>query len=346
MAFPWQPREQAFKDEAMKNPISYSPEINGNSNGGASGRGVSPRPDMVSRLGAATFDRLARLAGRLLHVPITFVFLADRSRCFFKNEAAFPDSWQAQIQVILENSLCHRVLQTGRSVILENTQEEYNGFPALAGHGIGAFVGLPLTASDGRILGAFCALDFTPRAWPGEDLALLHELTDTAIAEIEMRLLLGRVQQQAEATERFVFRVFDALPASITILDEKGTILATNQTGRQWAQADAGEILGIGQNYLAICDQATGPHAAEARAFAEGIRAVLRGERDFFEMEYPHHAANQRRWFLGRVTRFGRQKTVRLVIAQEDITRRKLAEEELAKVSRLLKKAQGKEIAN
>jgi hypothetical protein len=78
---------------------------------------------------------------------------------------------------------------------------------------------------------------------------------------------------------------------------------------------------------LSVCESATGLNAGEAAAFAEGIRAVLSGRRANFEMEYPCHSPTEQRWFMGRVTPYFCNEKPWAVVAHENITERKLAEE-------------------
>jgi PAS domain S-box-containing protein len=81
-----------------------------------------------------------------------------------------------------------------------------------------------------------------------------------------------------------------------------------------------------GANYLSVCESATGLHAEEAAAFADGIRHVLSGRQANFEMEYPCHSPTEWRWFIGRVTPYFCNEKARAVVAHENITVRKRAE--------------------
>ena len=86
-----------------------------------------------------------------------------------------------------------------------------------------------------------------------------------------------------------------------------------------------------GADYLGVCDSASGPNAGGAAAFAAGIREVLGGRKERFELEYPCHSPTQRRWFLGRVSRLPQVGPPRAVVAHEDITDRRRHEEERAR---------------
>ncbi len=83
-----------------------------------------------------------------------------------------------------------------------------------------------------------------------------------------------------------------------------------------------------GRNYLRVCDEATGDDAEDARLIAEEIRSLLRGEREPVVREYPCHSPDEKRWFVVRATRLPGDGPPRVVIAHENITQRKLAEEQ------------------
>ena len=141
-----------------------------------------------------------------------------------------------------------------------------------------------------------------------------------------------QAEQELRESQRFLQSTLDALSAHIAILDSEGTIVAVNAAWRNFAQENEflGSAYGLGANYLQVCESASGPGADEAPAVAAGIRQVVAGDEDEFQIEYPCHAPQQQRWFVVRVTRFPGPGRVRVVVAHENITARKLGEVELA----------------
>jgi PAS domain S-box-containing protein len=139
-----------------------------------------------------------------------------------------------------------------------------------------------------------------------------------------------RVEQALGESERFLQSTLGALSSHIAILDEKGEIVAVNAAWQRFAAANGGKPVAceVGSNYLDACAR-TSPSSAEADAAAEGIRQAIAGTRDEFSLEYPCHSPEQKRWFVLRVTRFGDERPGRVVLAHENITNRKLAEEAL-----------------
>ena len=153
---------------------------------------------------------------------------------------------------------------------------------------------------------------------------------------------IHQANEAARRAEEFTRATIDALAANICVLDEAGKLLAVNRRWRDFAEANppTPQNFAIGGSYLDICDAAAGPDRDSARNMAQGIRRVLQREIDSYSQEYPCHSPTERRFFNARVTRFAGPGPVRLVVAHEDVTARKLAEEALLEREEQLKTSQ------
>jgi signal transduction histidine kinase/DNA-binding NarL/FixJ family response regulator len=157
------------------------------------------------------------------------------------------------------------------------------------------------------------------------------------LAVIVLRRFLQRQRKAEELlreNEQFARSVVDALPLHIAILDGSGVVLSTNLAWRQFAArgGEENDRVAEGVNYLGFCDETAGARRdPRSVAFATGIRSVAKGQDDEFAIEYALQTESERNWFLGRVTRFPGDGPLKLVVSHEDITRRKLAEEEVNK---------------
>lgn len=137
--------------------------------------------------------------------------------------------------------------------------------------------------------------------------------------------------------------VIDALTSQICVLDAEGTIIAINRAWSQFRTENSpkGSRSDIGTNYLDVCQAARGDALDDATAFGAGIRAVLDGEVDYFELEYPCHAPCEERWFLARVSPLKRRRASRksakpigAVVSHANITSRKKLEQRLLVAAR------------
>lgn len=118
--------------------------------------------------------------------------------------------------------------------------------------------------------------------------------------------LVKKSEEERRRSDMLRKAVLDSLDASIAVLDREGNMLAINETWRSFArknQAKDFRTLDVGANYFAACacSSDTEDYRDAQRAMA-GIRSVLSGRSDSFEMEYPCHAPDEKRWFLMRVT--------------------------------------------
>ena len=140
-----------------------------------------------------------------------------------------------------------------------------------------------------------------------------------------------QAKQSPGESERFARSTLDALSAHVAILDETGKIVAVNRAWRKFAEANQPVLVGMleGANYLELFQSADGSGGEESATIAAGIQAVMRDEQQEFVFESPCHSPQENRWFNVRVTRFSGDGPMRIVVAHEDVTERKRAEEAL-----------------
>jgi PAS domain S-box-containing protein len=142
-------------------------------------------------------------------------------------------------------------------------------------------------------------------------------------------------ERALHASQQFLQSVLDGLTAQVCVLDDAGTIVAVNQAWRDFAAANGGpeDPLGEGSNYLAVCQraaQAVGEAACtDAGHFAQQLRQVLGGARPGFELEYAAHSPHERRWFVARVARVAGSQPPCTVVAHDNVTALKQAQETL-----------------
>lgn len=139
----------------------------------------------------------------------------------------------------------------------------------------------------------------------------------------------------------FIRTVLNSLAANIVVLDIKGNIIKTNQNWDDFNSSNEGEInkASPGVNYLDVCRRSFQSGDDSALNAAEGIEAVISGQKDIYTMEYPCHSPSEKRWFLMKVTPLKEKRPSEVVVFHIDITSRRLAEERVKAQKEELKKA-------
>lgn len=137
-------------------------------------------------------------------------------------------------------------------------------------------------------------------------------------------------------THRFLRSVIDTVTDHIVVIDGDGAIRFVNRSWIRFARSNgypnADEWEGV--NYLDACDRSASSGDGLGARAAEGIRRMLRKEKQSFGLDYPCHAPNVQRWFTMRVSSFELDGDPYFVISHQDITERKLAEEAVLNLSR------------
>jgi diguanylate cyclase (GGDEF)-like protein/PAS domain S-box-containing protein len=143
---------------------------------------------------------------------------------------------------------------------------------------------------------------------------------------------LAAINQQLRDSEAFGRSLFDSRTEQVAVLDQDGIIIAVNEGWQRFAAENDGldsVVAVVGLSYLDVCRRHAGDSEdSPALRAAAGIRSVLAGAVGEFSLEYPCPAPNQERWFKLRVTPLhGSRRGV--VVAQENISQRKLLEKSL-----------------
>ncbi len=141
----------------------------------------------------ASFDRSARMVRRSLGVPVALVSLVDDERQFFPGQVGLGAPWDEQRQTPLSHSFCSHVVQTAEPLVVDDAlhDERVRSNPAIADLGVVAYLGVPLTDAEGRVLGSLCAIDHQPRKWTAEDLEVLTDLAAACSSELRLRIAMS-----------------------------------------------------------------------------------------------------------------------------------------------------------
>ncbi len=156
------------------------------------------------------------------------------------------------------------------------------------------------------------------------------KLQDERIRELNTTLeerVLTRTRELA-ATRKFVEHTLDSLPIYICVIDATGMILLVNAAWERFTISDLltkGDLHLVGNLLRALEKIGKGGDATSLEAFRL-LEEVIAGSRPTFELDYSRNSSDLEEHFRIRANRFLVDDNVHVVVAYEDVTRRKQAE--------------------
>ena len=138
-------------------------------------------------------DRVADLAARIVRAPVALVSLVDADRQVFAGCVGLSEPWATRRETPLSHSVCQHALGGAGPFVVEDMHAHplLAGSPAIADLGVVAYVGVPLVAENGLVLGTLCVIDHRPRAWTAEEIGLLTDLAASALSEVRLATRAG-----------------------------------------------------------------------------------------------------------------------------------------------------------
>jgi len=169
---------------------------------------------------------------------------------------------------------------------------------------------------------------------------------DISIHKIDsdnLMVLLTEVTDAKEVEKELSHRaaILDGLPASICVVDAHGKIVTTNRAWNEFARDNNGDakLCCVSANYFSACQPAMGDEEQSGDAFVAGIQAVLEGSQSAFFKEYRCDSPTEERWFNITVNPFTAADKQFAVIAHENITWRKQAENNMRTLSQAIEQS-------
>ena len=277
------------------------------------------------------FDRVTRLAARLLRAPAAFVSLVDERRDFYLSAVGLPEPL-ASARELTGETFCHYTVDQATPdapLVIPDTAAHpvYSQVPTVRTLGVAAYVGVPLVVR-GQPIGALCVIDTAPRAWSSDEVEVLGELAASARRELELQAALKEAQRaeaaRRESEDRFRLMA-DVVPQIVWITDAEGR---TEFFNRQWT-------VYTGRAYeptSAVQIAATAIHPDDAAPTIARFDEARRTGAMYHIEHRIRSASGEYRWFLVRAEPYRDPATgaiVRWFGASVDIHDRKVAEEAL-----------------
>lgn len=150
------------------------------------------------------FDRLTRLATKILGVPVALVSIVerDKNRQFFTSACGLGEPWASQRQTPLSHSFCQHVTASGEVLSIEDARTEplVQGNLAIRDLNVIAYLGIPVFGPGHVTLGALCAIDSEPRKWTDQDVAILSDLAAAVTDQIGLNAALFESENASRST--------------------------------------------------------------------------------------------------------------------------------------------------
>ncbi len=187
--------------------------------------------DAVGLVGAPReerFDRVGRTARRLLRTPVALLNVLTADQLWVVGDGAAEPG--ALVTIPAQDALCTVTVQRGEPLVVPDAQADprFAGLPAVrAAGGVRSYLGHPLRAATGHVVGTLCVMDVVPRDWTAEQTRSLADLARWAEAELAHNEVLSRLDE-GERLRREYASVLDHAGQGIVGVDRDGTVLLAN----------------------------------------------------------------------------------------------------------------------
>jgi diguanylate cyclase (GGDEF)-like protein/PAS domain S-box-containing protein len=276
----------------------------------------------------AVFDRLARLARRVLGAPVALVSLVGAERQIFAGAAGLPEPFASARGTPLSHSFCRHVVEEGSPLVVGDARHHplVRDNPAIRDLGVVAYLGVPVHAGDGVPIGALCVIEPAPRAWRSDDLLVLNDLAELAATEFALRReMAGReaaLREVRQSESRYRAIVEDQTELVCRYLPDTTLTFVNGAYARHFGRRAADLV---GARFVELV-----PPEARAAVLAH-VAALRPGEPVTHEHEalLPDGATGWQQW-TNRAIADGHGAVVECQAVGRDITARKRLELELA----------------
>jgi PAS domain S-box-containing protein len=173
------------------------------------------------------FRELTRLVSRAVSTPYALVSGVDPQRGVARTLAAWTGAdWVGPIEYALEGTPCGRVLERAATLACSSgVRAEFPGVPSLEDWGAEAYVGSPLRAASGELIGTLSVLDTRPI----EDVHRVREILEAFAARAAVELERIRAEAELERQRGFLRQVLDVTPCFIFVKDRAGRFRLVNR---------------------------------------------------------------------------------------------------------------------
>lgn len=194
----------------------------------------------------------------MLGVPVSLISLVDADRQFFKSSLGLPEPLASKRETPISHSFCRHVVESDKPLLIADSTKHplVCDNPAVSELNVSAYAGIPIHIR-GKAVGAFCAIDTSPRDWSPADVESLIDMTKVVEGLIEEKL----VRHDASISQARLEQILNSTGESIYGIDEWGSCTFANAKCVEILGFESGEdLLGRNMHELAHHSYADGSH--------------------------------------------------------------------------------------
>ena len=193
------------------------------------------------------FDRLTRLARAKAGAALAVFSLLDANRQFLKSVSGSAGAWASQRELPLSTSFCKHVVLSGAPLVIPDLRSHVliQEDPALTALNLMAYLGHPVRAPGGEVLGTLSVYDAEPHNWSAEDVTGLEDLAAAAAAEIAARFAACAPEEPSRPADPIALsELIDHLGEGFYAIDLNWRITSVNTLAAQFLGKTRDELVG------------------------------------------------------------------------------------------------------
>ena len=200
------------------------------------------RAELLDTPPEEVFDRLTRLASKLLGAPVAVVSLVDADREFIKSSVGLPSDWSGRRGTTRSHSLAEIAIAARSAIAIEDARVHplVKDNPILPALGAVSYAAVPLLSKEGHALGSVYVLDKEPRAWSDKDIAALTAVAAAAETEIALRVALRETDHARAALKTMLEHV----PYAVFTVDHGWRCTFVNDKAKELLSPECTTMLG------------------------------------------------------------------------------------------------------
>lgn len=141
--------------------------------------------DILDTMPEDAFDRITKMAARIMDVPIACVSVVDKNRQWFKSSVGLGVTETNRMV-----SFCGHAINSTETFMVSNAKNDprfWDNPLVLESPNIAFYIGVPVMSPDGLPVGTLCAMHNTPKVATESQKALMQDLAYLVESELKLR---------------------------------------------------------------------------------------------------------------------------------------------------------------